>query len=93
MFYGLSETHFGANAGSLTSLDGVRRKNWGGREHFLENMPRAARLGFPGVPHHSTQRCTARGTTFFTNSDRRVYLELLAHHSDGSGLLGQVCYP
>ena len=44
-------------------------------------MPRSARLVVPGVPHHVTQRGTDRQTTFFTNADRRVYLELLALHS------------
>jgi putative transposase len=49
-------------------------------------MPRCARLVFPGVPHHITQRGTDRQTTFFTNADRRVYLELLALHSAEAGV-------
>ncbi len=49
-------------------------------------MPRSARLVFPGVPHHITQRGTDRQTTFFTNADRRVYLDLLALHSAESEL-------
>ncbi len=49
-------------------------------------MPRSARLVFPGVPHHVTQRGTDRQNTFFTQADRRVYLELLALHSAETGL-------
>ena len=49
-------------------------------------MPRNARLVVPGAAHHITQRGTNRQTTFFTNSDRRVYLDLLALHSAETGL-------
>ena len=49
-------------------------------------MPRNARLVVPGVAHHITQRGTNRQTTFFSNSDRRVYLDLLALHSAEAGL-------
>jgi len=40
-------------------------------------MPRNARFVAPGVPHHITQRGTARQTVFRTRADRRVYLGLL----------------
>ena len=49
-------------------------------------MPRNARLVVPGATHHITQRGTNRQTTFFTNSDRRVYLDLLALHCAETGL-------
>ena len=40
-------------------------------------MPRSARFVAPGLPHHVTQRGTARQTVFSTRMDRRVYLGLL----------------
>jgi len=40
-------------------------------------MPRSARFVVPGLPHHITQRGTARQTVFSTRADRRVYLGLL----------------
>ena len=49
-------------------------------------MPRNVRLVVPGTAHHITQRGSNRQTTFFTNSDRRVYLDLLALHSAETGL-------
>jgi putative transposase len=40
-------------------------------------MPRIARIVVPGAAHHVTQRGNNRQDVFFTDDDRRVYLELL----------------
>jgi putative transposase len=40
-------------------------------------MPRRARVVFPGVPHHVTQRGNRRGQVFFARSDGAEYLRLL----------------
>lgn len=40
-------------------------------------MPRAARLVFPGIPHHVTQRGNRRQLTFFSDADYALYLRLL----------------
>ena len=41
-------------------------------------MARIARIVVPGVPHHITQRGNRRMQTFFTDSDYREYLYLMA---------------
>jgi putative transposase len=41
-------------------------------------MARLARLVAAGLPHHITQRGTDRQRVFFTDTDRNVYLDLLA---------------
>ena len=40
-------------------------------------MPRMARVVVPGEPHHVTQRGNNRQDVFFTDDDRRFYLETL----------------
>ena len=45
-------------------------------------MPRIARFVAPGVAHHITQRGTARQLVFRSNSDRRVYLQLLREQAE-----------
>lgn len=40
-------------------------------------MPRIPRLIIPGFPHHVTQRGNHRQRVFFSDEDRRFYLELL----------------
>jgi len=40
-------------------------------------MPRLPRTVFAGVPHHITQRGNRRDDVFFSDDDRRVYLEWL----------------
>ena len=49
-------------------------------------MPRMARAVIAGVPHHVTQRGNRREDVFFTDEDRRRYLELLKHYADKHGL-------
>jgi len=44
-------------------------------------MPRAARVVVPGQPHHVTQRGNRRADVFFTDADRRRYVELLGEYS------------
>ena len=44
-------------------------------------MPRHARVVFPGVPHHVTQRGSQRRDTFFEDSDGLAYLCLLKEHA------------
>jgi putative transposase len=48
-------------------------------------MSRAARLVFPGIPHHVTQRGNGRHRTFFSDSDYALYLSLLRHACRKSG--------
>jgi len=49
-------------------------------------MPRIARAVFPNVPHHVTQRGNRREDVFFSDDDRRRYLELLQGYSELHGL-------
>ncbi len=44
-------------------------------------MPRAPRVVCAGVPHHVTQRGNRRGQVFFSEGDRRSYLELLREYT------------
>jgi putative transposase len=44
-------------------------------------MPRIARVVFPGVPHHVTQRGNRQGDVFWTDEDRRRYLLLLQEYA------------
>ena len=41
-------------------------------------MPRAARIIIPGVAHHVTQRGNRQQKIFFSDDDRRAYVEILA---------------
>lgn len=49
-------------------------------------MPRIARVVVPDAPHHVTQRGNRREDVFFSEADRRVYLELLAQYGQRHGL-------
>jgi putative transposase len=49
-------------------------------------MPRQARVVAEGVPHHVTQRGNNGQRVFFTATDRRLYLSLLAAESRSQGL-------
>lgn len=49
-------------------------------------MPRVARAGFARVPHHLTQRGNRRAAVFFTDADRRCYLEWLSEYGRLHGL-------
>jgi putative transposase len=44
-------------------------------------MARIARVVYPGVPHHVTQRGNRRDDVFFGEEDRRRYLELILEYS------------
>jgi putative transposase len=44
-------------------------------------MPRRARIIVPGLPHHITQRGNGRQDVFDTDSDRQLFLDLLAEYS------------
>ncbi|HUY67717.1 MAG TPA: transposase [Alphaproteobacteria bacterium] len=48
-------------------------------------MPRIARLVVPGIPHHVTQRGNRRETTFFKDSDYRLYRQLLGEAAAKAG--------
>ena len=48
-------------------------------------MPRIARVVAAGVPHHVTQRGNRRMDVFFSEEDRRAYLDLLAEYGAGFG--------
>ncbi len=41
-------------------------------------MSRLARLVFPGLPHHVTQRGNGRAQIFFSDMDYALYRDLLA---------------
>jgi putative transposase len=49
-------------------------------------MPRIARIVVPGVPYHVTQRGNRREDVFWTDRDRRVYLDLLQQYAEAHGL-------
>ena len=49
-------------------------------------MARAARIVIPKVPHHVTQRGNNRQDVFFTDDDRRLYLDLLRDHCATAGV-------
>ena len=49
-------------------------------------MPRRPRVVFPGVAHHVTQRGNDHQAVFHSPGDRRLYLELLRHHTVRSGV-------
>ncbi len=49
-------------------------------------MPRSARAVFAGLPHHVTQRGNRREDVFFTDADRRAYLDWLAHYCAEEGV-------
>jgi len=49
-------------------------------------MPRAARIVYPGVPHHITQRGNRRQLVFFSDEDKALYLRLLSRWSEKAGL-------
>jgi putative transposase len=44
-------------------------------------MPRRARILFPGIPHHVTQRGNHRQRVFFAPGDHAAYLSLLKEHA------------
>ncbi len=48
------------------------------------SMPRLPRLIIPGVAHHLTQRGNRRQIVFFSDSDKSLYLKLLADALEGS---------
>ncbi len=45
-------------------------------------MPRLARTVFAGLPHHVTQRGNRREDVFFSDDDRRAYLEWLKEYCE-----------
>jgi putative transposase len=49
-------------------------------------MARLARLVVPGLPHHVTQRGNGRQRTFFSDSDCRLYRDLLAESLKAAGV-------
>ena len=50
-------------------------------------MPRTARIIYPGVPHHITQRGNRRQLVFFSDEDKAFYLRLLSKWADKAGLI------
>ncbi len=49
---------------------------------YILPMPRLARAVFACVPHHITQRGNRREDVFFTEADRKVYLNWLREYCD-----------
>jgi putative transposase len=49
-------------------------------------MPRIARIVYPGVPYHITQRGNNRQDIFFVDDDREAYLEILGREAARYGL-------
>ena len=58
-------------------------------------MPRMPRAVLPDVPHHLTQRGVDRAPIFFSDSDCRVYLDLVRSgaHRFGVSILGYCMMP
>lgn len=50
-------------------------------------MPRTARIVFPGVPHHITQRGNRCQFVFFSDDDKALYLRLLSKWAQRAGLV------
>jgi len=49
-------------------------------------MPRVARVVIPNLAHHLTQRGNNRQAVFFTDDDRRFYLDLLGDMARAEGV-------
>ena len=49
-------------------------------------MTRLARLVFPGLPHHVTQRGNRREAIFFEDGDQEIYRDLLAEQTRKAGV-------
>ncbi len=49
-------------------------------------MARLARVVVPGIPHYVTQRGNRRQRTFFSDADRRMYMELMAEWCERCGV-------
>jgi putative transposase len=49
-------------------------------------MARLARIVIPGAPHHVTQRGNRRQPVFFSDADRRLYLDLLRQGCAAAGV-------
>ena len=49
-------------------------------------MPRQARIVFPNIPYHITQRGNRREEVFFSDEDRLRYLALLKDKCDKHGV-------
>jgi REP-associated tyrosine transposase len=47
-------------------------------------MPRFPRAVLPDVPHHVTQRGVNRQPVFFSDADRRLYLDLVRESAEQS---------
>src|SRR3989338_369665 len=49
-------------------------------------MPRIARVVIPDIPHHIIQRGNRRQAVFFSDDDRKAYLEYLRLHAKPAGI-------
>ncbi len=49
-------------------------------------MPRIARVVVPGQPHHVTQRGVRSMRVFYTDDDRRAYIDLVKEHFKAHGV-------
>ena len=49
-------------------------------------MPRLARIAIPGAAHHVTQRGNNRQDIFFTEEDRRLYLDWVRDYAGEAGV-------
>ncbi|HXN46048.1 MAG TPA: hypothetical protein VN893_05370 [Bryobacteraceae bacterium] len=49
-------------------------------------MSRLARVVVPGLPHHITARGNGRQSTFLSDQDRSVYLDMLRQNRRECGL-------
>ena len=54
-------------------------------------MTRLARMVFPGLPHHVTQRGNRREAIFFEDGDHEIYLDLLAEQTRKAGVEVWAC--
>jgi hypothetical protein len=50
-------------------------------------MARTPRIVVPGLPHHITQRGVRRGTIFFSDEHRLLYLDILEFYVKKVGAL------
>jgi putative transposase len=49
-------------------------------------MPRIARVVIPGIPHHIIQRGNRRQPVFFSDNDKKYYLDCLRLHAKPAGI-------
>jgi len=53
----------------------------------MKNMARIARIVIPDIPHHVIQRGNRSQDVFFSDNDKRVYMNLLCKYAKEAGII------